>query len=128
MFSTSTRAGRPFTAGLETERIPEGSGWLEAACPCSTSRTGEPPMADTEGQGLGGAGLVFAVHNNHDERCDRPPRLRNTDHLGLYYDYFENRYGEQFVFTFDRVTLASTVSVGDLDWGDSKSFTMGFLE
>ena len=23
---------------------------------------------------------------------------------GLYYGYFENRYGEQFVFTFDRAT------------------------
>ena len=59
-------------------------------------------MADPERHGPGDAGLVFAAHNNHDERCGRPPRLRNTDNLGPYYGYFENRYGEQFVFKFDR--------------------------
>ncbi len=42
-------------------------------------------MADLEGQDTDDAGLVFAAHNNHDERCGRPPRLRNTDNLGLYY-------------------------------------------
>ncbi len=48
-------------------------------------------MEDPEGHHPGDAGLVFAAHNNHDERCGRPPRLRNTDHLGLYSGYFENR-------------------------------------
>ena len=38
-------------------------------------------------------GLVFVAHNNHDERCGSPPRLRNLDNRGLYYGYFENRYG-----------------------------------
>ncbi len=47
---------------------------------------------------------------------------------GLYYGYFENRYGEQFVFTFDRATGTGTVSGGDLGWGDPKSFTLGLLE
>ena len=74
-------------------------------------------MADPEGHDAGGAGLVFAAHNNHDERCGRPPQLRNTDNLGLYYGYFENRYGEQYVFTFDRGTGTGMVSGGDLGWG-----------
>jgi hypothetical protein len=39
-------------------------------------------MADPEGQDPDDAGLVFAAHNNHDERCGRPPRLRNTDNPG----------------------------------------------
>jgi hypothetical protein len=85
-------------------------------------------MADPEGQDPGDTGLVFAALNNHDERCGRPPRLRNTDNLGLYYGYFENRYGEQFVFTFDRATGAGTVSGGDLGWGDPKPFTRGLLD
>ena len=76
----------------------------------------------------GDVGLVFVAHNNHDERCGLPPRLRNTDNPGLYYGYFENRYGEQFVFTFDRVTKASTVSGGDLSWNDPKSFTLELLD
>jgi hypothetical protein len=76
----------------------------------------------------GDVGLVFVAHNNHDERCGPPPRLRNTDNPGLYHGYFENRHGEQFVFTFDRVTKAGTVSGGDLSWNDPKAFTLGLLD
>ena len=72
----------------------------------------------------GDVGLVFVAHNTHDERCGPPPRLRNTDNPGLYHGYFENRYGEQFVFTFDRATRTGTVSGGDLGWGDPKAFTL----
>ena len=85
-------------------------------------------MADPEGQDPGDAGLVFAAHNNHDPRCGPPPRLRTTDNVGLYYGYFENRYGEQFVFTFDRGTGTGMVSGGDLGWGDPKAFTLGLLD
>jgi hypothetical protein len=85
-------------------------------------------MADLEEQDPGDAGRIFAAHNRHDPRCGPPPRLRNTDNLGLYYGYFENRYGEQFVFTFDRATLTGTVSGGDLGWGDPKAFTLGLLD
>ena len=85
-------------------------------------------MADPEPHGPGDAGLVFAAHNNHDERCGRPPSLHNTDDLGLYYGYFENGYGEQFVFTFDRATGTGTVSGGDLGWGDPRAFTLGLLD
>jgi hypothetical protein len=91
-------------------------------------RKGRTTMVDPEGQDPGDGGLVFAAHNNHDPRCGRPPRLRNTADPGLYYGYFENRYGEQFVFTFDRATATGTVSGGDLGWGDPKSFTLGLLE
>jgi hypothetical protein len=85
-------------------------------------------MAVPEGQDPGGAGLVFAAHNHHDPRCGPPPRLRDTDNPGLYYGYFENRYGEQFIFTFDRATGTGTVSGGDLGWGDPKAFTLGLLD
>ena len=85
-------------------------------------------MVDPEGQDPGDGGLVFAAHNNHDPRCGPPPRLRNTDNLGLYYGYFENRYGEQFVFTFDRATGVGTVRGGDLGWDDPRSFTAGLLD
>jgi hypothetical protein len=46
-------------------------------------------MADPEGQDLGGDGFGFAAPHNHDERCSRPPRVRNTDNPGLYHGYFE---------------------------------------
>jgi len=68
-------------------------------------------MAKPNDQDSVGAGLVFAAFNAHHERCGAPPRLRNTDSPGLYYGYFENGYGEQFVFTFDRATGTGTVWV-----------------
>jgi hypothetical protein len=85
-------------------------------------------MAKPKGQDSGDVGLVFAAHNNHHERCGPPPRLRNTANPGLYYGYFENRYGEQFVFIFDRATRTGTVSGGDLDWSNPRSFTLGQLD
>jgi hypothetical protein len=85
-------------------------------------------MANLEEQDPGDAGLVFAAHNAHHARCGAPPRLRNTDNPGLYYGYFENRYGEQFVVTFDRVTGTGMVSGGDLGWGDPKEFNLGLLD
>jgi hypothetical protein len=85
-------------------------------------------MEKPKDQDLGDADLVLAAYNTHHERCGAPPRLRNTDSLGLYYGYFENRYGEQFVFTFDRATGTGTVSGGDLGWGDPKAFTRGLLD
>ena len=85
-------------------------------------------MAQRKDQDPGAGGLVFAAYNAHHERCGAPPRLRNTDNPGLYYGYFENRHGEQFVFTFDRATRTGTVSGGDLGWSDPKAFTRGLLE
>ncbi len=85
-------------------------------------------MVDPHGQDPGDAGLVFAAHNNHSPCCGRPPGLRNTDDPGLYHGYFENRFGEQFTFTFDRATGAGTVSGGDLGWDDVKSFTLELLD
>ena len=85
-------------------------------------------MVDREGPDPGDAGLVFAAHNQHDPSCGRPPGLRNTANPGLYYGYFENYFGEQFVFTFDRATGTGTVSGGDLGWGEPKTFTRGLLD
>jgi hypothetical protein len=86
-------------------------------------------MVDPEREDPGEAGLVFAAHNNHHHpRCGRTPRLRNTDDPGLYYGYFENFHGEQFVFTFDRASGTGTVTGGDLDWGNPKSFTLELVD
>ncbi len=85
-------------------------------------------MAKPKGQDPGDAGLVFVARNTHDVRCGSPPRLRNSDNPTLYHGYFENRYGEQFVFTFDQVTGTGTISGGDLGWDNPKAFTLGLLE
>ena len=85
-------------------------------------------MVDSQRREPSDTGLVFAAHNKHDPRCGQPPELRNIANPGLYYGYFENRFGEQFVFTFDRATGTGTVSGGDLGWDDPKSFTHDLLD
>jgi hypothetical protein len=85
-------------------------------------------MAKTKDQDTGNARLVFAADNTHHEQCGAPPRLCNSDNPGRYHGYFENRYGEQFVFTFDRGTGTGMVSGGDLDWGNPNAFTLGLVD
>jgi len=92
----------------------------------SNSSKGPTAMAIPKGQDSGDTSLVFAAHNTHHERCGPPPRLRNTADPGLYHGYFENRYGEQFVFTFDWATKSGMVSGGDLGW-DNPSHRAGYL-
>ncbi len=85
-------------------------------------------MVDLRREDPGDADLVFAAHNKHYPSCGRPPGLRNTADPGLYHGYFENRFSEQFVFTFDGATGAGTISGGDLGWDEPKSFTLGLLD
>jgi hypothetical protein len=80
-----------------------------------------------EGKAPGDRGFVFAAQNVHDPSCGRPLRLQTTADPVLYYGYFENRYGEQFVFTFDRTTRASTVWRGALGCAEPHSFTLDLL-
>ena len=84
---------------------------------------GSWPPADRQGRDRSCLRWGFADVNDGPYRT-----VRNTDNPGLYYGYFENRYGEQFVFTFDRATGTGTVSGGDLGWGDPKAFTRGLLD
>ena len=73
------------------------------------------------------AELVFSAQNNHTSRCGEPPRMRTTDNPRLYHGYFENCYGEQFVFTFDQAAKTGTILGGDLEWGNRKEFTLELL-
>jgi hypothetical protein len=85
-------------------------------------------MVDPKAPDLGDAGLVFAAQNNHGPHCGPPPRHRTTADPGHYHGYFENQFGEQFVFTFDPATGAGAVWGGDLGWDNRKSFTLGLLD
>jgi hypothetical protein len=85
-------------------------------------------MADPQGLAPDDPGLDFAAQNNHDLRCGRPPRLPNNADPGLYRGYFENRYGEQVIFTFDRATGAGAVWGGDLGGDEPPSFTLALVD
>jgi hypothetical protein len=43
--------------------------------------------------------LLFSAHNVHAAGCGTPPHVRQE--AGRYQGYFENRYGEQWIFIFD---------------------------
>ena len=58
---------------------------------------------------------IFAMPNHHIESCGTPPSVVGT--LGvphIYHGYFENRHGEQWIFTYD-----AKRGYGELRGGDS---------
>ena len=61
-------------------------------------------------------GKVFTIWNNHVGECNSPPDLSNANNKN-YYGYYENQYGEQFVFVLNRKTGQASVYCGDADWG-----------
>jgi hypothetical protein len=46
---------------------------------------------------------MLTIHNRHSAACGIPPAV-STEAADLYIGYFENRHGEQWIFTFDRAT------------------------
>jgi hypothetical protein len=55
---------------------------------------GRTAMANLQVHDRSEASLVFVAHDIHGERCGVPPRLRDTDNLGLDRGDLENRYGD----------------------------------
>jgi len=58
---------------------------------------------------------LLRIHNHHVPSCGDPP-IVNSDDPDVYIGYFENSYGEQWVFTYSRKTKAGTLRGGDVGW------------
>jgi hypothetical protein len=58
---------------------------------------------------------LFTVSNHHTAQAGRPPAI-NGDESGAYHGYFENRYGEQFIFVYRKDTSEGTLWGGDVGW------------
>lgn len=56
---------------------------------------------------------VLTVPNHHAEGCGEPPGLIAKDH---YTAYFENQFGEQLIFTYDRAKKEGKLWHGDCGW------------
>lgn len=57
----------------------------------------------------------FQVWNMHTDFCGEPPTI--TKESGeKYHGYFENRFGEQWVFVYDRATNIGELRGGDIGW------------
>ena len=62
--------------------------------------------------------LLFAMQNRHSDSCGDPPRFSN-EAPGKYYGYFENFFGEQWMFVYDRETKMGELRGGDAGWQNS---------
>jgi hypothetical protein len=58
---------------------------------------------------------LFAVRNHHSAECGVPPHIDDRS-PSQYLGYFENPYGEQALFVYDRDSRQAVVSVGDAGW------------
>jgi len=56
---------------------------------------------------------LLEIDNLHSAGCGPPPSLDAAD---KYLGYFENCYGEQWVFIGDRKTGEAVIRGGDTDW------------
>jgi hypothetical protein len=58
---------------------------------------------------------MLTIHNRHAAACGIPPAV-STEAADLYIGYFENRHGEQWIFTCDRATGEASLRGGDAGW------------
>lgn len=59
---------------------------------------------------------LLTIFNRHAASCGDPPieSARPGDHR--YVGYFENMFGEQWIFTFDRAAAKGQLRGGDIGW------------
>ena len=61
---------------------------------------------------------MLTIHNRHAAACGIPPAV-STEAADLYIGYFENRHGEQWIFTFNRATREARLRGGDVGWAST---------
>ncbi len=58
---------------------------------------------------------LFTVSNHHTPQCGQPPAL-SGDEPNTYNSYFENSWGEQSIFVYNRETGQAVLWCGDAGW------------
>jgi len=58
--------------------------------------------------------LILQISNHHAASCGTPPWIE--ERAGQYLGYFENQYGEQMIFLFDRRSGTGQLYAGDAGW------------
>ncbi len=59
---------------------------------------------------------LLTIYNRHVASCGTPPALEHTAASPHYCGYFENDYGEQWLFIYDQATQQATLRGGDAEW------------
>ncbi len=60
---------------------------------------------------------ILTIYNQHTAQCGTPPSF-SKESPALYVGYFENPFGEQWIFTFDRETRQASWRGGDAGWAN----------
>lgn len=58
--------------------------------------------------------IILQIINHHTPSCGTPPQIEERP--GQYLGYFENEYGEQMIFVFDRARGMGQLYSGDAGW------------
>jgi hypothetical protein len=61
---------------------------------------------------------LLTIYNAHSASCGQPPSVKQTIDAPHYCGYFENDYGEQWLFMYDRPTQQATLRGGDAGWAN----------
>jgi hypothetical protein len=62
------------------------------------------------------SGPLFEIWNTHTDACGAPPAITNKPSKRFYYGYFQNRFGEQWVFSYDLEQKVAELRGGDIGW------------
>ena len=67
---------------------------------------------------------LLTIRNHHAVSCGEPP-IVDGNAEDCYVGYFENPYGEQWIFTMNRKTGRATLGGGDVGWNTTFDVTNG---
>jgi hypothetical protein len=67
---------------------------------------------------------LLTIRNNHAAACGDPPIVAAGE-SDRYVGYFENRFGEQWVFTYDRANGDAVLRGGDIGWNTNHAVVNG---
>ena len=70
---------------------------------------------------------LLQIRNRHTPASGDPP-IVDADSDNKYIGYFENQYGEQWIFTRDRETGVAILRGGDIGWNEQVDVTDGNTE
>jgi hypothetical protein len=70
--------------------------------------------------------VLCTVKNKHVSDSSIPLFINGSE-PGRYYGYFENEYGEQAVFVYNRQTKIGTLWMGDVGWDQPQTVVDGDL-
>jgi hypothetical protein len=71
---------------------------------------------------------VFSAVNFHADGCGMPPDVHDDGSGPMYYGYYVNRHGEQWVVAIDPAAQTGVLRGGDLGWNRAIQISEGQID